>query len=163
MEDKNDVLCIYDWDDTLQTIKEIRSSPIFFFDTLFTKLNIGIEETLESDNLIGISLREILDDNDSIICTTRSKLYTYAIRLCCFLKIPSLKWFSNYKITTINKDFFYHKKRRLDLCDDVVRMKIRKCFKDLSRYNHNLYTHILYFDEGLDYGSSYFNCTKEDL
>lgn len=160
MEDKNDVLRIYDWDDTLQTIKEIRSSFMFFFDTLFTKLNIGIEEPLETDDLIGISLREILEDDDSIICTSRSKLYTYAIRLCCFLKIPSLKWFSNYKVTTINEDFFYHENHRLDLCDKVVMMKVWKCFLDLMKPDKDLYIHILYFDEGLPYGSEYFNYLK---
>lgn len=159
MEDKNDVLRIYDWDDTLQTIKEIRSSFMFFFDTLFTKLNIGIEEPLETDDLIGISLREILEDDDSIICTSRSKLYTYAIRLSCFLKIPSLKWFSNYKVTTINEDFFYHENHRLDLCEKVVNLKMAKCLIDLGVYYKRAYNHILYFDEGLPYGSEYYKVT----
>ena len=162
-EFQKDTICIYDWDGTLQTIGNITSSIGFFFDTILTPLNIGVNEVDYEDTKIGISLKDILEDDDCIICTSRAKIYTFAVKLACFIRLPSLKWFRNSKICTINDEYFYNEetKKRLDCgnknssCNPIDR-KMCSCHNLLDVSNHHKkYNHILYFDEDLEYGSSY--------
>lgn len=163
MEELNlekDTLCIYDWDGTLQSIGTIKSSIGFFIDTLLTPLNIGVTEINNEDDKIGTSLKDILEDDNSIICTSRAKIYTLAVRLACFIRLPSFKWFDYNKICTSNSDFFYNEntKRRLDCSDkehgnNAITQKINTCLNYINNYSK--LKHVLYFDEDLEYGSCY--------
>jgi hypothetical protein len=114
-------MIIFDWDDTIQKNLNPQSSFGMFFKTLFYPCNKKwVKQVFKKENLI--------------IITTRSKLYTLAIRLKCFLITFNFKAFSDTKVSTINPYFFYNENCKRTFSDDKIKhlelvedMKISLC------------------------------------
>lgn len=134
-------LTIYDWDGTIQKF-QCNSSIGMFLKTLFTPV--------DKEKIISI-----IDDEHSCICTSRSKLYTFLIRIKCFMVCPSSIWFNGLKVITINPFVFYNKDVRPETLDDdkTKSIKIMADIKinhveDLFKYGkHSEYDYIKYYDD----------------
>lgn len=100
-------MVIYDWDDTLQKNLEPKSSLGMFLKTLLYSCNSDL-------------VKKIFNSEDQIIITTRSRLYTFAIKLKCFMITFNINAFSDTKVTTINPYFFYQDHLRKQPDEDML-------------------------------------------
>ncbi len=92
---RGEIMIIFDWDDTIQKNLNPKSSLGMFLKTLFYPCNKKW-------------VKGVFKKKDQKIITTRSKLYTFAIRLKCFIITLNFKAFSDVKISTINPYFFFN-------------------------------------------------------
>ena len=90
-------MVIFDWDDTIQKNLKPKGSLDIFLKTILYPCN---KEWVKN----------IFKDKHKKIITTRSKLYTFAIRLKCFLITFNFKAFSDEKVSTINPYFLFNEK-----------------------------------------------------
>lgn len=109
-------MVIFDWDDTLQKNLNPKSSIGMFLKTLFYPCNKEL-------------VRRVFESETSRIITTRSKLYTWAIKIKCFLITGKFAALSDFKVDTISPYFFYRptfKKEGEDLQDYLERISYLK-------------------------------------
>lgn len=133
-------LTIYDWDGTIQEFK-CDSSIGMILKTLTTKINKSM-------------LAHIIGDPNCVICTSRPKLYTWFIRLKCFMMYPSKIWFDGLKIVTINSNVFYDKNVRPELLDDdyeramelMANIKMNHVEGLFKYVRHTEFDYIRYYD-----------------
>lgn len=109
-------MVIFDWDDTLQKNLNPGSSLGMFLKTIFYSCNNEL-------------VKQAFNNDDHRIITTRSRLYTWAIKIKCFLITRKLSAFSNIKVDTISPYFFYRptfKREGEDLQDFLDRISYLK-------------------------------------
>ena len=87
-------MVIFDWDDTLQKNLNPKSSIGMFLKTILYPCNKEL-------------VKKVFEKEAHRIITTRSKLYTWAIKIKCFLVTGKLSAFSDCKVDTISPYFFY--------------------------------------------------------
>lgn len=135
----DETLTIFDWDGTIQNTDTVKSSFGMILATLFKPVK------KELINKISLS-------TDSIICTTRSKFFTWLIRLKCFFETFDFNFISDpFKVMTINEYPFYKEEH------PFTEMSIReigeiKCYLCLARYYYNknqVFKYVVYHDDDM--------------
>jgi len=137
-----DTFYIFDWDDTIQKDLKIRNSFEMFFKTLTHKVDREV-------------IKNIIKSDNKMIITTRSILYTFAIKLKCFIVTKDFRSFLNTKVSTINPDFFFDPKSKELLGDTkyehMLLINNLKCALACvyETFRHKSYETYEYIDEDI--------------
>ena len=133
-------LCIYDWDGTIQNTAP-QGSLDMLLRTLFTKVD---------KVLLEVMLSTPDDEVDNIIVTTRSSLYTFMIRVKCFVETRSFSAFSALKIMTVNGNILYNKDVAIDrlVSDDA---SVEDKFKLIAHVKSMLAQYKLFYSKNVLY------------